>query len=112
MPPTANPERTVRNGDHTLAARRKSEIIVPESAHATEAVKAVNLSTDRVEVRKLADQKAKARTLARTQAVAEKLSSATEEVSTAIQQASGAVQGNRPAKPSYDEGGWCGRMAG
>jgi len=39
----------------------------------------------------MAEQKAKARTLARAQAVAEKLSTATEEVSSAIQEASGAI---------------------
>jgi len=89
MPPIATPELTRRNGDHTLAARRKSEILASEPGHTAEAV---TVSTDRAEVRKLADQKAKARTLARTQAVAEKLSGATEEVSTAIQQASGAIQ--------------------
>jgi len=46
---------------------------------------------DRLAARKLAEQKAKARTLARAQAVAEKLSTATEQVSSSIQEASGAI---------------------
>jgi methyl-accepting chemotaxis protein len=87
MIPTAKPELSRRNGDHSLAAPRKNEAIVVEPTKAEVA----DVSDDRLAARKMAEQKAKARTLARAQAVAEKLSSATEEVSSAIQQASGAI---------------------
>jgi methyl-accepting chemotaxis protein len=46
----------------------------------------------RMNAKKLADDKARARTVARAQAVAEKLSAATEEVSSAIAEATGAVE--------------------
>ncbi len=86
---TANPETENfrRNGDRSLAAPRKPIVL------ATSALKTgpVEISDDRAAARKLAEQKAKARTLARAQAVAEKLSTATEEVSSAIQEASGAI---------------------
>ncbi len=49
------------------------------------------LSENRLAARQIAEQKAKARTLARTQAIAEKLSTATEEVASAVQEASSAV---------------------
>ena len=78
---------TRRDGDTQLAAQRKSE--PPTNGRFKQ--EEVDLSSDRLAARKLAEQKSKARTLARAQAVAEKLSSATEEVSSAIQQASGAI---------------------
>ena len=55
------------------------------------ATTAPDLTGDRMAARKMAEQKAKARTLARAQAVAEKLSTATEQVSSAVQEASGAI---------------------
>src|SRR5580658_1558152 len=50
------------------------------------------LSQSRMNAKKLADDKTRARTVARAQAVAEKLSAATEEVSSAIAEATGAVE--------------------
>ncbi len=84
---TPDTENFRRNGDHSLASPRKSIIL------ATSAPKAapVEIADDRAAARKMAEQKAKARTLARAQAVAEKLSAATEQVSSAIQEASGAI---------------------
>jgi len=76
-----------RNGDHSLAAPRKPISL----AISTPKIAPVEFSDDRAAARKMAEQKAKARTLARAQAVAEKLSTATEEVSSAIQEASGAI---------------------
>jgi len=86
-PANSEPEFTRRNGDSTLASPRKSEAL----KSGVSKVEPPDLSHDRVTARKLAEQKAKARTMARSQAVAEKLSTATEEVSSSIQEASGAI---------------------
>src|ERR1700731_677508 len=51
-----------------------------------------DLGQSRINAKRLADEKARARTVARAQAVAEKLSAATEEVSSAIAEATGAVE--------------------
>jgi methyl-accepting chemotaxis protein len=90
-----------RSGDRVLAPQRKNgtglsrvenTVTGPgKSAAATEKNEPTDLSNDRMQARKMAEQKAKARTLARAQAVAEKLSTATEQVSSAIQEASGAI---------------------
>jgi len=87
IPTNHEPEITRRDGDSTLASPRKTDILKSGVARA----EAPDLSADRVTARKLAEQKAKARTMARSQAVAEKLSTATEEVSSSIQEASGAI---------------------
>jgi len=87
MTPTTGPETTRRNGDHSLAAPRKTAFVATDTAK----TETSDISHDRAEARKMAEQKAKARTMARAQAVAEKLSTATEEVSSAIQEASGAI---------------------
>jgi hypothetical protein len=50
-----------------------------------------DVSQNRLSAKKLAEEKARARTLARAQAVAEKLSTATEEVASAIAEANSAV---------------------
>jgi len=50
-----------------------------------------DLQQDRLAARRMAEEKARARTLARAQAVAEKLSTATSQVSSAIAEASGAI---------------------
>jgi methyl-accepting chemotaxis protein len=86
---TATPEleSARRHGDRALAAPRQSE----PAPNGTAKPEAPDLTQDRVTARKMAEQKAKARTMARAQAVAEKLSTATEEVSSAIQEASGAI---------------------
>ncbi len=51
-----------------------------------------DLGESRLTAKKLAEDKARARTLARAQAVAEKLSTATDQVSSAITEATGAVE--------------------
>jgi methyl-accepting chemotaxis protein len=51
-----------------------------------------DLAESRFTAKKLADEKARARTVARAQAVAEKLSAATDEVASAITEATGAVE--------------------
>ena len=50
-----------------------------------------DVSQNRVAAKKMAEEKARARTLARAQAVAEKLSTATEQVASAIAEANSAV---------------------
>ena len=84
---TPDTEINHRRGDSALAAPRKNENIPSIRIKSEEP----DLSRDRVEARKLAEQKTKARTMARAQAVAEKLSSATEQVSSAITEATGAI---------------------
>lgn len=51
-----------------------------------------DLTQNRLAAKKLAEEKARARTVARAQAVAEKLSTATDQVSSAIAEATGAVE--------------------
>lgn len=51
-----------------------------------------DLGQNRLAAKKLAEEKARARTVARAQAVAEKLASATDQVSSAIAEATGAVE--------------------
>jgi methyl-accepting chemotaxis protein len=51
-----------------------------------------DLAQNRLSAKKLAEEKARARTVARAQAVAEKLSTATDQVSSAIAEATGAVE--------------------
>jgi methyl-accepting chemotaxis protein len=51
-----------------------------------------DIAQNRLTAKKLADEKARARTVARAQAVAEKLSTATDQVSSAIAEATGAVE--------------------
>ena len=51
-----------------------------------------DLAQNRLTAKKLAEEKARARTVARAQAVAEKLSTATDQVSSAIAEATGAVE--------------------
>ena len=52
----------------------------------------VDIAQNRLTAKKLAEEKARARTVARAQAVAEKLSTATDQVSSAIAEATGAVE--------------------
>ncbi len=77
---THNPVRRV--GDRSLAAPKAVAVLhrQPEA-----------VSTDRLAAKKMADEKARARTMARAQAVAEKLSAATEQVASAINESSSAV---------------------
>ncbi len=75
-----------RAGDRALAAPRNGSINTTHGVAAS-----ADLQHERVVARKLAEEKARARTLAKAQAVAEKLSSATDEVSSSIEEASGAI---------------------
>ncbi|MGA2448925.1 MAG: methyl-accepting chemotaxis protein [Polyangiaceae bacterium] len=75
-----------RAGDRALAAPRNGGMNTPKAA-----AESADLQHDRVVARKLAEEKARARTLAKAQAVAEKLSSATTQVSASIEEASGAI---------------------
>ena len=79
-----------RFGDSALAAPRTQDARSNERQRPV-AVSGTDLTVDRAAARRMAEQKAKARTLSRAQAVAEKLSTATEQVSSAIQEASGAI---------------------
>lgn len=80
--PLASP----RNGSHSgLSNGNGRSHGVAELEHTGDQIQ------DRAAARKLAEQRAKARTLARAQAVSERLSTATEEVSSAIQEASSAI---------------------
>ena len=51
-----------------------------------------DIAQNRIAAKKLAEEKARARTVARAQAVAERLSTATDQVSSAIAEATGAVE--------------------
>ncbi len=99
-----------RAGDRALAAPNTPA----GSSTSPSAGSTAELDQDRATVRKLAEQKARARTLARAQAVAEKLSAATTEVSSSIQEASSAIHelektvqqiaaGTREASAAADE---------
>jgi len=79
-----------RPNDRALAAPRGTTSSPPEDS-AKRTVSSESLQDDRVAARRHAEEKSRARTLGRAQAVAEKLSSATTEVASAIQQASGAI---------------------
>jgi methyl-accepting chemotaxis protein len=79
-----------RDGDRALASPKGTQPASTGALSPTVAA-AQPLQQDRLVARRQADEKVRARTLARAQAVAEKLSSATSEVSSAIQQATGAI---------------------
>ena len=64
----------------------------PAKKTAEPAANGEDLAQNRLTAKKLAEEKARARTVARAQAVAEKLSTATDQVSSAIAEATGAVE--------------------
>jgi methyl-accepting chemotaxis protein len=79
-----------RPGDRALASPKGAAS--ETNSHGSAApVTSDALQQDRLAARRHAEEKSRARTLARSQAVAEKLSSATTEVSSAITQASSAI---------------------
>jgi len=90
MTSPSNGSAKKRDGDKHLASPKGAS---PSNGGSSfNAVAAAQpLQQDRLAARRQADEKVRARTLARAQAVAEKLSSATSEVSNAIQEASGAI---------------------
>ncbi len=79
-----------RTGDRALAAPRGAQTATSAGTSSGLATSDA-LNQDRLAARRQAEEKTRARTLARAQAVAEKLSSATAEVSSAITEASGAI---------------------
>src|ERR671939_226049 len=75
-----------------LATNRLAPQRTAASAPPARSVSAADdASQNRLAAKKLAEEKARARTLARAQAVAEKLSTATEQVASAIAEANSAV---------------------
>ncbi len=75
-----------RPGDRALAAPKDNA-----SKQDVTATVGADIQQDRLAARRMAEEKVRARTLARSQAVAEKLASATSQVSSAITEASGAI---------------------
>src|ERR1039457_5162641 len=88
------------NGAPGVPSRLAMNRLGPQKGSATPAMKKTaepnghgdDLAENRLTAKKLAEEKARARTVARAQAVAEKLSTATDQVSSAIAEASGAVE--------------------
>ncbi len=99
----ANPE-TTSNGAPSAPNRLAMNRLGPQNGFATRTSSLTSrkttepvghgddLTQNRLTAKKLGEDKARARTMARAQAVAEKLSSATDQVSSAIAEASGAVE--------------------
>ena len=75
-----------RLATNRLAPQRTTPMAAPKASHSAD-----DASQNRLAAKKLAEEKARARTLARAQAVAEKLSAATEQVASAIAEANSAV---------------------
>jgi methyl-accepting chemotaxis protein len=77
-----------------LGAQKASATRPPATMRKTTETNGVgeDLAQNRLSAKKMAEDKARARTMARAQAVAEKLSAATDQVSSAIAEASGAVE--------------------
>jgi methyl-accepting chemotaxis protein len=88
------------NGSHVAPHRLALNRLGPQKASATPPSKKIGESKVPVEdfnhsryaAKRLAEEKARARTVARAQAVAEKLSTATDQVASAITEATGAVE--------------------
>ncbi len=88
------------NGNGDMTNRLALNRLGPQKAAAVLPVKKVvqvaayrdDVGQNRITVKKLAEDKARARTVARSQAVAEKLSAATDQVASAIAEATGAVE--------------------
>jgi methyl-accepting chemotaxis protein len=88
------------NGAPAVVSRLAMNRLGPQKGSAAPPVKRTaepngygdDLASSRLTAKKLAEEKARARTVARAQAVAEKLSTATDQVSSAIAEATGAVE--------------------
>src|SRR5450631_1304395 len=85
----AVPSRLAMN---RLGAQKPSATSVAGKKTAEPNGHGVDVGQNRLNAKKLAEEKSRARTVARAQAVAEKLSTATEQVSSAIAEATGAVE--------------------
>src|ERR1700687_3164032 len=88
------------NGAPAVPSRLAMNRLGPQKGPATPPVKKTveangqgdDLAQNRLTAKKLAEEKARARTVARAQAVAEKLSTDTDQVASAITEATGAVE--------------------
>ncbi len=88
------------NGTTAVPSRLAMNRLGPQKGSSTPPVKRVvepngqgdDIAQNRLTAKKMAEEKARARTVARAQAVAEKLSTATDQVSSAIAEATGAVE--------------------
>ena len=88
------------NGTANVPSRLATNRLGPQKSSTAPSVNSSTLSNghgddlvqNRLSAKKMADEKARARTMARAQAVAEKLSAATDEVASAISEATGAVE--------------------
>jgi len=85
----AVPSRLAMN---RLGPQKSSAMPAPAKKTAETNGQSDDLAQNRLTAKKLAEEKARARTVARAQAVAEKLSTATDQVSSAIAEATGAVE--------------------
>src|SRR5580700_8546393 len=86
-------EQVVQANGHGAAspAGGMKRMAVQKSGGARAATAAQDTGMSRLQSKKIAEDKTRARTLARAQAVAEKLSAATEEVASAINEANSTV---------------------
>ena len=92
-PPNGAPSVPNRLAMNRLGPQKGSPSHPPPTKKTAEAhVLGDDLTQNRLTAKKMAEDKARARTMARAQAVAEKLSAATDQVSSAIAEASGAVE--------------------
>ena len=93
---TEAPTNGVHGAPNRLAMNRlgpqKSSTTPPVKKNAEPNGQGDDIAQSRITAKKLAEEKARARTVARAQAVAEKLSTATDQVSSAIAEATGAVE--------------------
>lgn len=88
------------NGTTAVPSRLAMNRLGPQKGPSTPPVKKIiepngqsdDIAQNRLTAKKMAEEKARARTVARAQAVAEKLSTATDQVSSAIAEATGAVE--------------------
>jgi methyl-accepting chemotaxis protein len=80
------------NGFPTMGMKRLASQPAGRTAPSPHSVPALEPGVNRLQSKKLVEDKTRARTLARAQAVAEKLSAATEEVASAINQATSTVE--------------------
>jgi methyl-accepting chemotaxis protein len=88
------------NGTTAVPNRLAMNRLGPQKGSSTPPVKKIaesngqgdDIAQNRLTAKKMAEEKARARTVARAQAVAEKLSTATDQVSSAIAEATGAVE--------------------
>ena len=91
-PTNGGPPVPNRLAMNRLGPQKGPSMPPPAKKTAEPAANGEDLAQNRLTAKKLAEEKARARTVARAQAVAEKLSTATDQVSSAIAEATGAVE--------------------